>query len=104
MSTSEQTAWAKAEAEKKWGTRAPDGTPASFVSMGAVAAAEWAFLHVLSLLESETAVEAATEGMESHYDRWSGPGEEPPTYADLAEVALAAAVGAITNQETGGSR
>ena len=39
-------------------------------------------------------IEAAADAMEQHYDKWSGPDEEPPTYADLAEVAIVAAAGA----------
>ena len=39
-------------------------------------------------------IEAAADAMEQHYDKWSGPDEEPPTYADLAEVAIVAAAAA----------
>ncbi|MCW2287016.1 hypothetical protein EDF60_1667 [Leucobacter luti] len=45
-------------------------------------------------------IEAATLAMEEHYDRWSGPDEDPPTYAGLAEAALVAAAG-VTPQEPG---
>ena len=29
--------------------------------------------------------EKVAERMESYYDRWSGPGEESPTYRDFAD-------------------
>lgn len=44
-------------------------------------------------------IEAATLAMEEHYDRWSGPDEDPPTYAGLAEAALVAAAGAAPRAE-----
>ena len=45
-------------------------------------------------------IEAAADAMEQHYDKWSGPDEEPPTYADLAEVAIVAAAGAAPQPTT----
>ncbi len=104
MTMSEQVrAWAKAEAEKRFPFDITDPDRDPFYAARR-AAAEWAFLHVLSLLESETAVEAAAAAIRET----AAVTYYPSTtfrlrYRDRGKRVLAAAVAAITNQETGGS-
>lgn len=93
MTTSEQAReWAKAEAEKRWPFDITNPDRDHFY-WARRAAAEWAFLHVLSLLESEQAAEAgATAIDEVPYEDFGVPAPSEV----LARAALAAVVAAIT--------
>jgi hypothetical protein len=100
MTTSEL--WAKAEAEKRYPfplRRHQDPIEATRLRSGNNAFAA-GVLHVLSLLESEQAVEAAAQGLYESADRqvFDSADEEH----DAIRAAIAAAVAAITNQEPGG--
>jgi hypothetical protein len=110
MTTSEQArAWAKAEAAKR---REGETIPQSGKPFVAAdnAGAEWGILHVLSLLESEQAVRAMGAEMavlelpDSHTldDRILAREKWHQHIYHVGRI-TAAAVAAITNQETGGS-
>lgn len=106
MTTSEQArAWAKAEAKKRYGVAAlglPDGDGFDEFQAG--------ILHVLSLLESEQAVRAMGAEMavlelpDSHTldDRILAREKWHQHIYHVGRI-TAAAVAAITNQESGGS-
>lgn len=97
MTTSEQAAWAKAEAEKRWEGETTPQNAKPFVAADN-AGFEQGVLHVLSLLESQQAVEAVCAVIDPNaleVDMYPEP-------KATARTALAAVVAAITNQETGG--
>jgi len=100
MTTSEQArAWAKAEAEKRYPPHAfVEGVPYIDPAQAATRRVfEAGVLHVLSLLESETAVEAAAAAIRET----AAVTYHPSTtfrlrYRDRGKRVLAAAVAAIT--------
>jgi hypothetical protein len=97
MTTSEL--WAKAEAEKRWEGETIPQAAKPFVAADN-AGAEWGMLHVLSLLESEQAVEAGARFEYEHGD-WSMPWSHVPEFTreqirGRFRAQLAAAVAAIT--------
>lgn len=100
-------AFARTEAERKWGTTAPSDSPAGYVSAGAVVGAEWGFLRAVELLQSEDAVNAAGRVLYVHWDEWDDDDLQAQGEKELVASALAAAVAAIpeaqnTNRNTRG--
>lgn len=98
MTTSEL--WAKAEAEKQYSGRFEQALRAGAVRNARREAFERGMLHVLSLLESEQAVEAGAKAIDEV--PYVDFGEPAPSEV-LARAALVAAVAAITKPFPDGS-
>lgn len=108
MTTSDLERWARAEAERRYEPRLIQLFDGAFDEAATSREAfEFGILHLAEVLQSETAVEAALKALYLDHatDQIAPTAPEIAAARDrMARAALAAALAAVTDQETGDSQ